>query len=135
MWPRIGWFLQQILKVYAGKVLGLQDFILMDSDVVWFKPIKFLSQDTSNVTINGRRVPAYYYTTSNQYHPAYFSTMRKIANLGLPDDKITKQPHRSGIAHHMVIIKEIMDKLFDEVEGLHGGLPMWKVFLNQRSFL
>ena len=117
VWSRIGWFLQQILKLYSGYVLKIQDFILLDSDVVWFHDLKFAHNSTS-----------YYYTTSSQYHPAYYSSMRKILNIGLPD-----QPyHRSGITHHMVIVKSVMDQLFIDVEKHHSGLPLWQVLLNQR---
>lgn len=34
IWGRTGWFLQQVLKMYAGRVLNLNDYILLDSDLV-----------------------------------------------------------------------------------------------------
>lgn len=29
VWGRLGWFLQQLLKFYAGRVLALDDFVII----------------------------------------------------------------------------------------------------------
>lgn len=42
VWVKIGWFLQQqILKLYADKTLGMDGFVLVesDSDVMWFRDV------------------------------------------------------------------------------------------------
>lgn len=56
VWGRVGWFLQQLLKFYAGKVLSLNDFVLLDSDVIWFKDIPFIA--ACNATLK-----SFYYTS------------------------------------------------------------------------
>lgn len=141
VWARIGWYLQQLLKLYAGRVIGLGDFVLLDSDLVWFKDIKFfndtsdskvsvLSSTSSVATISnppysGRR---YNYVTSSQYHGAYLAILERIA--GVPF--LANQPvHRSGVCHHMVVVQSVMDDLIRRAEEIHG-LPFWQVLLNIR---
>ena len=72
VWGRIGWFLQQLLKFYAGKVIGLEDYILLDSDVMWFRDVKFVAVCNSTSR-------SYYYASSNQYHPPYVASLSRIA--------------------------------------------------------
>lgn len=86
VWGRSGWFLQQLLKFYAGKILNLGDFVLLDSDIVWFKNISFVNQTNNGVT-------TYNYASSNQYHAAYVSTLKQISGIPLYKGKDT---HRSG---------------------------------------
>jgi hypothetical protein len=121
LWGKLGWFLQQILKIYAGVVLNLDDYVLLDSDLVWFKDVTFIKSWSKT----GQRT--YYYATSNQYHPPYIASLKRIAGIGLlPNQKF----HRSGIVHHMVIVKSVMSDLFNVSEILHGGLPFWQLLLN-----
>ena len=44
---RNGWYLQQLLKFYAGTVIpGILDkYLIIDSDTLFFKPIKFIEND------------------------------------------------------------------------------------------
>lgn len=39
VYGKYGWFLQQLLKLYAGRVLNLNDYILLDSDLIWFRNV------------------------------------------------------------------------------------------------
>ena len=133
VWGRIGWFLQQLLKFYAGKVLGLGDYILLDSDIMWFKNTSFLNESgvhSSDGTTT--KLPRYYYASSNQYHPAYMATLKRISGLDVFKGPGPDAPHRSGIAHHMVMVKEVLDDLMRTSEARYGGLPFWKVLLNER---
>jgi hypothetical protein len=137
---RAGWFLQQLLKLYAGQVLGLQDFILLDSDLVWFRPV-YLYNNTNRAEMisfqKGLSAPPknfsirYNYASSGQYHPAYMATMKKIINMDPFEDK--HDVFRSGIVHHMVIVRHVMEDLMRYTQKLHGGLPFWKVLLNQSA--
>eukprot|EP00981_Chlorochromonas_danica_P010786 scaffold3412_cov171-Ochromonas_danica.AAC.4 len=72
----------------------------------------------------------YNYVSSSQYHPPYMATLKRIAGVDLlPEQKV----FRSGICHHMVIVKEVLENLTLTAEHLHGGLPFWKVLLNQSA--
>lgn len=118
-WSRAHWFMQQLFKLYAGKVLNLDDFVLLDSDVVWFRNITFINS-TSDGWVR------YNYASSSQYHPPYMATLKRIAGVDLFP---APQVFRSGICHHMVISKHVLDHLFNASEALHGGLPFWKVIV------
>jgi hypothetical protein len=119
MYGKIGWFLQQLLKLYAGRVLGLGDFILLDSDCVWFNDVKFIA--ACNATHK-----SFYYASSSQYHPPYMNTIGKISGVGPIDTKV----HRSGIVHHMVLAKHVLEGLMNDTERRHDGMPFWQVMLN-----
>ena len=118
MYGKLGWFLQQLLKFYAGKVLGLGDFILLDSDCVWFKDIRFISACNSTHK-------SFYYASSCQYHPSYMNTIGPISGVGPMDSKV----HRSGIVHHMVLAKHVLDALINDTERRHS-MPFWQAMLN-----
>lgn len=131
IWGKTGWFLQQLLKFYAGIVLDIDDFLLLDSDVVWFKNITLIN---STATVNGvdgspRNITKYNYACSSQYHPAYMASLTRISGQGVYEapDKI----HRSGIVHHMVIVKEVLAHLMNDTESRYQ-LPFWKILLNER---
>jgi len=42
---------------------------------------------------------------------------------------------RSGIVHHMVIVREVLEDLFTVAEQRHGGMPFWQVFNTFIKFL
>ena len=126
VWGRIGWFLQQLLKFYAGRILNIADYVLLDSDIVWFKDTPFIN--TTSV-VGNRNVTRYYYACSNQYHPAYMATLKRISGQELYKSPDT---HRSGIAHHMVLAKNVLEDLFVSTERRYNGLPFWQVLLNER---
>jgi trehalose utilization protein len=65
----------------------------------------------------------YYYTPSNQYWPSYYNTMSKIT--GLLPTVIANTSHYSGIVHHMVFVKEILDNLKQHIETLNPDHPWW----------
>jgi Family of unknown function (DUF6492) len=117
-------FLQQVLKLYAGKVLRLHDFVLLDSDIVWFRNVSFVKDP--QVEYKNR---TYLYATSNQYHGAYIACLKRIAGVDLLKHQ---KFHRSGIVHHMVVVESVLDDLMRDAQELHGGLPFWQIMLNQR---
>jgi hypothetical protein len=122
MWGRIGWFLQQLLKFYAGRMLNLDSYVLLDSDITWFRDVRFVNSSSNGTT-------RYNYAVSNQYHPAYIATLQRISG-----QRLVKNPdaHRSGIVHHMVLAKPVLEDLFRVAEERYGGIPFWQVLLNER---
>lgn len=127
VWGRIGWFLQQLLKFYAGKVLNIGDYVLLDSDIVWFKDTHFINE---TILHDGKNITRYYYASSSQYHAPYMATLKKISGQDLY--KSPDGVHRSGIAHHMVLSRHVLDDLMNSSEHRYGGMPFWKVLLNER---
>jgi len=127
LWAKISWYLQQLLKIYAGRMLSLGDYVLLDGDCVWFKDVKFIADEQTSLTAPFK----YNYATSTQVHGAYLASSVRIS--GVPIITGRNQKHRSGVVHHMVLVKEVLDDLFETSEKLHNGMPLWKVMLTESA--
>jgi len=115
---RNGWYYQQLLKLYCGFVIAdlLDQFLIVDADVYFLKPIEFISRHA-----NGRAL----FNISDNYdvHRPYFTHMEKMH----PEFK--KHVAGSGICHHMMFHKTYVKEMFDMVERHHHSMPFWKIFL------
>ena len=111
---RNGWYLQQLLKLYAGIVIPdiLETYLVIDSDTYFLKPTEFL-------TIDGKCK----YAPGTEYHMPYFDHMKRLH----PTLK-RSNPKISGIVHHMMFKTDYIKKLFSQVETLHNDV-FWKIFL------
>jgi len=111
---RNGWYLQQLLKLYAGLVIpGILDtYLVLDSDTFFLKPTTFLR--------DGKCL----YNFGSENHLPYFQHMSRLH----PEFK--KVETRSGICHHMIFQQVYINELFTLVEELHKE-PFYKVFLNK----
>lgn len=108
---RIGWIYQQFLKLYAPFVIpGISSNVLiLDSDVVFLKPVEFMDEKANP-----------YFTVATEYHLPYFDHAKKLLPClhRVHEDK-------SGVAHHMLFQKPILEDLFASIEKKHKKLP-WK---------
>lgn len=111
---RNGWYLQQLLKYYAGSVIPniLEKYLVIDADVFFIKPTIFYEND--KVLFN----------YSNEYHTPYFTHMKK-----LHPDLIKIDEYKSGICHHMLFEREYLDELLSLVENNHDNEPFYNIFL------
>jgi hypothetical protein len=111
---RNGWYLQQILKLYAGSVIPgiLETYLVLDSDTFFLKPTIFLE--------NGTERPMYAY--GKEYHAPYFNHMARL------DPSFKKVSDKSGICHHMIFQKKYLDEIFALVESKHDR-KFYDVFL------
>ncbi len=109
---RIGWYYQQLLKMYLYKVLPTEsDYVLiLDSDVMIKDPISFFEEGKVLLSI------------STEETPAYYSHMERV----LPG--LQKQTEFSGIVHHMMTKRKHMSEILDRIEKEHEG-PAWKTLL------
>jgi hypothetical protein len=114
---RNGWYLQQLLKVYAAQVVPdlLDRFVCIDSDAFFVKPIEFVNPT------NDRSRCCY----SAEYHISYFEHMERLC----PSLKRI-DPKKSGICHHMVFERQYWKEIIDMVETYHNGKAFYEVFLN-----
>ena len=113
---RNGWYLQQILKMYAGNIIPdiLDYYLVIDADTLFLKPIHFFSDDNLH----------YHSSISNQNHLPYFNHMYKLHPI------FKKSYHLSGISHHCMFNKLILNELFNFVEQFHNnGKQFWQIFL------
>jgi hypothetical protein len=118
---RVGWYLQQLLKLYSGFTIPniLDNYLVIDSDTYFLKPTVFFKDG----------LPLYNYGT--EYHLPYFNHMQKF------HPSLSKQKEYSGICHHMMFQKNILVELFNLIEYYHK-MPLWKIFLkciNQQDIL
>lgn len=110
---RVGWYLQQLIKLYAWKVIpNLSDpYIVIDADTYFLKPTSFT---------HGK---ALCFTKATEYHAPYFEHMQRL----LPG--LQRVQNCSGVAHHMPMSHVILADLFERVEAYHD-MPFWKAFLS-----
>lgn len=111
---RNGWYLQQLIKFYAGSVIpGILDrYLVLDSDTFFLKPTSFIEGDKC------------LYNTGTEYHIPYFKHIEKLC----PFVKRIS-PSVSGICHHMMFERRFLDEFFVLVENIHN-MPFWKAFLS-----
>jgi hypothetical protein len=110
---RNGWYLQQLLKLYAGNVIPgiLKNYLIIDSDTYFLKPTAFINHNNK-----------YMYTTGIEYHIPYFNHMNKLHPL------LKKSHSYSGISHHMIFNRQIIKEMFNLVEDFHKK-EFWVIFI------
>ena len=102
---RNGWYLQQLLKLYAGKIItGILDkYLVIDSDTFFLKPTTFIKDNKC------------LYNYGGENHEDYFIHMKKL------DKEFTKMDKdKSGICHHMIFEKKYIDEIISRVEKNHN---------------
>jgi hypothetical protein len=109
---RNGWYLQQLIKLYSGFYIPdiLNNYLVLDADTFFLKPTGFFNQG----------IPLY--NTGTEYHLPYFHHMSKL------HPQLYKVNNESGICHHMLFQKHVLQKLFNLVESYHGK-PFYQAFL------
>jgi hypothetical protein len=108
---RNGWYLQQLLKLYAGMVIPdiLGRYLVIDCDTFFLKPTTFINES----------VPLYNY--SEEYYSAYFKHMKRLhPSLKRANRKM------SAVCHHMMFETARIKDLFRLIEN---GTPFYRLFL------
>ena len=108
---RIGWIYQQFLKLYAPYVISgiSKNVLIVDADTIFFRRIDFLEDDGTPL-----------YSVGSEYISVYFDCIARL----IPGLKKVF-PDYSGICHHMLFQKPVLDDLFAVVESIHRK-PLWK---------
>lgn len=111
---RVGWYYQQLLKLYAPFVIPnlSSNVLILDSDTIFLNPVNFINASHAGI-----------YNVGDEYCAEYFQHMRSLTG-GLVK-KI--YPDYSGICHHMLFQKPVLEDLFQIVENLHKK-EFWKAF-------
>ncbi len=109
-WNRLGWIYQQLLKLYAPYVIPeiSSNVLVLDSDTIFLNPVQF---------INSEGEP--YFTAAGEHIEPYFEHMKCL----LP--WLKRETSYSGICHHMLFQKCVLDDLFHLIEEQHHKTP-WK---------
>ena len=114
---RNGWYLQQLLKFYAGFIIPgiLQKYLIIDCDTHFLKPTKFLTEDNKCI-----------FTTGTEYHIPYFEHMNRL------HPSLKKSHTLSGISHHTFFDREIVKSLIELVEDYHkSAKTFWQLYLQE----
>lgn len=97
---RTGWYLQQFLKMAYATVCEEGNYLVWDADTLPLRNVHMVNEAGKNV-----------FHVKTEYNKAYFDTMQRL----VPD--LIKKNNYSFIAEHMIINKDIMLKLIDEIEA------------------
>ncbi len=110
---RSGWYLQQLLKLYAPYVIKdlLEYYLILDSDTIFLKKVTMF---------NNENIPLY--NTGTEYHIPYFHHMNRVHPM------LHKVCKKSGICHHMIFKKQYIEELKKLVENYHNN-DFWRVLL------
>ena len=91
----------------------LRDVLVCDADTIFLKETEFVNKDDIALYNASYDIPSHV-----TLHP-YLEHMEKL----IPG--LNKQTRFSGICHHMLIQKDILQEMFDKVEKIHK-MPFWK---------
>jgi hypothetical protein len=110
---RNGWYLQQLLKLYAGFVIPniLDRYLVIDCDTLFTKPTTFIHEGKSLLNYG------------TEYHIPYFDHMKRL------HPSLTRTyESTSGICHHMMLDTKYVRELLNMVESRHSD-TFYNVFL------
>lgn len=112
--PRNGWYLQQLLKLYAGQCIPdiMDTYLVIDADTFFLKPTTFYDNNKC------------LYNYGMEYHQPYFVHMKKLYPA------LTKQLYASGICHHMMFETKYISELFALIET-NTGVKFYETFLRE----
>jgi len=112
---RANWYLQQLIKFYAVFVIPdiLDRILTIDSDTYFMKPTTFIDE-TDKILLN----------YSVEFHIPYFNHMER-----LHPSLIKYNSKQSGITHHCLLDKKILEELFKLIEDYHNK-KYWIAFLD-----
>lgn len=108
---RIGWIFQQLLKFYIPFVIPdiSRNVLILDSDVIFLNPVTFVNEKGIASFIPATEYVKEYFDHASKFLPG----LRRV------------QMGKSGIAHHMLFQKEVLEDLFHLVETYHQK-DLWK---------
>lgn len=111
---RTGWYLQQLIKLYAPFVIPdvLETVLWLDADTVFNNRIKFVEP--------GR----FLFNSQGEPHKGYFEHMKRLH----PSFDVWKRGV-SGITNLMIVHRPILAEIFKMVEDHHEGKEFWLIFL------
>jgi len=109
-----GWYLQQLLKLYAPFVIPeiSSNVLVIDADTIFMNPIEFLNESHGGL----------FCVSHEQAKECYLEHAKRL----VPDYKRVHSQYYS-VCHHMLFQKPILERLFRAVEKAHGIL-FWKAF-------
>ncbi len=107
---RLNWIYQQFLKLYAIQVIPniSSNILVLDADTIFLNPVEFM-------TLLGSPL----FAVAGEYTEPYFGHINRL----IPN--LHRQMEYSGITHHMLFQKCVLEDLFQTIESIHN-IPSWK---------
>jgi hypothetical protein len=123
----VGWNFQQLLKLYSVLVIPniSENVLILDADTVFYRRVNFFSEEG---------LPLYNLSKDQNLADSDFHqrTLKHIKKI-LPEifEKLpAKFKNVSGICHHMLFQKRIIQDMFSKVEAVSKtDDPFYKIFL------
>ncbi len=111
---RIGWIYQQLLKLYSSFVIPniSSNILLLDADTIFLNKVSFYDEDSG----------AGFFNPGKEYHVPYFNHGKKL----IPGFR-RLYPDYSGISHHMLVQRPILEDMFLTVEKIFKT-SFWRAF-------
>jgi hypothetical protein len=108
-----GWCYQQLLKLYAPFIIPnlSSNVLILDADTIFLNQVCFLNEQGGGLFAPG----------FSNYYVYYEHADRCLTGV----HKVF--PEFSGIAHHMLFQKPILEDLFSRIEQQHQK-PLWQAF-------
>jgi len=113
---RTGWYYAGMVHMTSALVIPniKENVLILDSDTMFLTPTKFLEDGYTLFNVS--------YDTVNPNSPYYEHMWKLIPNL-------TKQDGYSGIVHHMLMQRDILEEMFSLVEEIHDK-PFWQAYID-----
>lgn len=110
---RTGWYYQQLLKLYAPLVIPdiSPNVLILDADTIFLNRVNFMNEQNGGM-----------YNPGSEYHLPYFQHAARLIS-----GFYKCFPEYSGISHHMIFQKPVIELIMDEVEN-QCNAPFWKTF-------
>lgn len=156
----VGWNYQQLLKLYAVLVIPniSKNVLIVDADTVFYRQVSFFDQRhralynlakdknlfDSPFQINTLQhirtiLPqvsdklAELFSTTAKNNPQRAEEFIKKLNFVNPQQRILAKDLESGICHHMLMQKNVIESLFATVESNYKNQKFYQVFLQNRQ--
>ena len=122
-------YINQILKLYAHKIIPdlTENILICDSDIVFIKDITFMDE---NKPMYGNRI--FDYNSIKQYFDHHQLLNEEFNFINTEQNKELSKINKlmSGICHHIMYNKYIIDELISLIETKHNCV-FWKFYLNK----
>lgn len=119
-WRPPGWYLQQLLKLYAPFVIpGISSNVLVvDADTIFMNPVEFLNESFGGLfCTSDLRAKSHYLKHAERLVPGYERVYPRVYS----------------VCHHMLFQKPILQELFRIVEQ-HHQTTFWNAFCSCVDF-
>jgi len=121
-------YINQLLKLYSHKVItGLTENILIcDSDIIFIKDTYFFE---GNLPLYGNRIVDFSGYEPYLKHHLKLDIEFDFGNMFGNKELRKKNKFCSGICHHIIYNREIINELIQRIEKKHNQV-FWKYYLN-----